>query len=154
VGDVERARADVELLAGQQQAAQAGLAVALAVDQRAHAGEHPLIAQQADVGLVSLAARVDVRRGLEPVARGGEQGADARRSVLVLEQVRAVETLRERIDDRHDRGSSPRVGEARPSRRPDAAPAFGLSAGRDGGPTWWSGASWGAWRPSSRASAA
>ena len=50
---------------------------------------------------VALAGRLDVDGGLEPVARRGQQAADPRRGVLVLEQVGALQALREGVDDRH-----------------------------------------------------
>ena len=52
---------------------------------------------------IALAGGLDIHRGLQPIAGLGEQLADPRRGLLVLDQVGAVQALLKRIDDRHGR---------------------------------------------------
>src|SRR5262249_28356486 len=103
---VELAGPDIEALAREQKAAQAELAVALGIDESAEAAEHRLVAQEDDVGGISLSCRMDVHRGIETIPRLGEQLDDAGRRLLVHEQVWAIQALLQRVDNSHGRGVS------------------------------------------------
>ena len=100
---VELAGPDVKILTGKQQTAKTVLAVAFGVNQGPQAAEHGLVAEEDDVGRVSLAGGLDVHRAFEPVAGLGQQLADPRRCVLVLDQVRTVQALLKGVDNRHGR---------------------------------------------------
>src|SRR5262249_21155891 len=67
------------------------------------AGEHRLVAQEADVRRVPLTGRLDVGRCLQTVGSLGQEGRDPRGGVVVLEEVRAVQALVEGVDDGHRR---------------------------------------------------
>jgi hypothetical protein len=84
---VELTGGDVEVFAGEQQAAEAELAISLGVDHGADAAKHGLGAQADDVGRVALAAGVHIHRRIEAVAGLGEKVDDPRRSFLVFEEV-------------------------------------------------------------------
>src|SRR5204863_2613261 len=64
---IELAGADIQALAGKQEAAQAELAITLGVDQRSEAAEHRLVDEEDDVGRVALSGRMDVHRAIEPI---------------------------------------------------------------------------------------
>src|SRR4051812_2566181 len=90
---VELAGLDVEVLAGQEQAAQAELAIALGVDERAQAAKHGFIAEKDRVGRVSLAARLDIDRRLEPVSGLGQKVTNSCAGVFVFEKVGTLQAL-------------------------------------------------------------
>src|SRR5262249_46771353 len=102
---VELTALHVEPLAGQHQATKAVFAVSLRVHKCPDATEHRLVTKEDNVRRIALAAGVNIHCRLEPASCLGKQVDDSVWRLFVLEEIRAVQALLQRVDDRHGRPS-------------------------------------------------